>query len=905
MKRLNNAAAPMRMAPLGLVLGLLSVLLVGACCAALFRHKAPQSIPAEAVLRSNPPDMQEAALRRMDPQTGTVPSQRRWAVLEQLQAEHPDALQLRRGAEADAYAWVPVDERLASLAVTAIAADPGNPQVYYFATGEGWFNADAVRGAGVWKSSDAGTTWNRLASTDSSIFHYCQDLVVHPSGAIYVATRTGGVQRSQDGGLSWEQVLGNGNGAARNTACDLELTADGGVFAGIGIFDTDGLYYSDSGDPGSWTKQTNGFPGSGIWRIEIATAPSDPDVAYAVPLANDYLIEGVYRTEDRGLNWTAVQNPGGDRNFAARQGWYDLIIEVDPNDADHVVAGGLNLWRSRDGGQNWQRISSGRPDSLLTRYTHVDQHGVFFQNSDTVYFTNDGGIYRCDNFTADQPVLYQRNDGYNVTQYYAADIARQAGDPRVMGGTQDNGSTISLGEGLGPHKFVSGADGSYCNFDPRNADVFYSSKQYQPIYRFNNGGFELPDTLRNAGVDNDFLRFINPIEIDPVDPGILYQASSRGLQRLKGADSASGESWQAASRLYGEISAIAVSESLPHAVFLGRRAGNAEISVLYRADTTGSDDSPLGLDPFNDLPDGTGLVSVWCTSVWVNPFDANHVLTSYGNYGVNSLWECTNALAAEPRWHSVEGNLPDLPVNWVMAHPKNPDLAWAATDLGIWYTEALNGDSTVWEPCSQFPFVRTDMIRLRRSDYTMVAATHGRGIWTAQLDSNGTVADPVWQERGPTNVGGRTRTLLIDPNDPTGQTVWAGSVSGGLWRTRGISSVGLASPEAADQPFAAWPNPFGAQGVRLGLAPDAAVAESQRGQWQILDAWGRQVALLPAVLNGSDGGQRWIPGPGQPAGLYLARWISDGPQQGGSAAGKAPAAGPALRLLYQPLHRQP
>jgi photosystem II stability/assembly factor-like uncharacterized protein len=850
---------------------------------------------AEAQARTAPPDMQEAAARRMDPATGDVPSERRWAVLEQLQAQMPEPMQLRSSAAAADFSWVPVDDRLASLAVTAIDADPNDPQIFYFATGEGWFNADAVRGAGVWKSTDAGSTWERLASTDSSLFHYCQDLVVHPSGDVYVATRSGGVQRSQDGGLSWTQVLGSGNGSARNTACDLELTADGGVFAGIGIFDTDGIYYSDSGDPGTWTKQTNGFPGSGIWRVEIATAASNPDVAYAVPLATDYLIEGVYRTEDRGTTWTAIENPGGDREFAARQGWYDLIISVDPNDEDHVVAGGLHLWRSRDGGQSWDQISSGRPGSSLTRYVHVDQHNVIWQNSDTVYFTNDGGIYRCDNFTDDVPIIYQRNKNYNSTQYYAADIARQAGDPRVLGGTQDNGSTISLGEGLGPAKFVSGADGSYCNFDPRDGDRFYTSKQYQPIYRFDNGGFELADTLRNNNVDNGDLRFINAIELDPVDPGILYQASSRGLQRLKGADTASGSGWEAASRFYGEISAIGIAEDVPHTVFLGRRTSNAEIARLDNAHLTGDGDQPIGLDPNNDLPDASGLGSVWCTSIWVNPFDANHVLVSYGNYGVNSLWESTNALDPEPRWHSVEGNLPDVPVNWVMAHPKKPDLVWAATDLGIWYTEALNGDSTQWQACSGFPFVRTDMIRLRRSDYTMVAATHGRGIWTAALDALGSIADPQWQERGPTNVGGRTRALLIDPNDPSGQTVWAGSVSGGLWYTRGISAVGLSSPEAESLRATAQPNPFGQEGVLLRLEGEALPP----GQWAILDPWGRRVATLDASDAGqvaavAGAGIRWQPAPGLPTGLYTARWTPE--------SGRLPSGfdAPVLRLLYRP-----
>ncbi len=838
-----------------------------------------------AARRAAPPDMAEAAERRRDPATGTVPSERRWAVLDRLRAEDPSPLRLRR--EADLYGWVPVDDRLAGMAVTALAHDPNDPSVFYFATGEGWFNADAVRGAGIWKSTDAGATWDRLPSTDTSTFWYNQDLVVHPSGDVYVATRSGGVQRSRDGGATWEQVLGVGNGSVRNTACDLELTADGGVFAGIGIFDTDGIYYSDSGDPGTWTKQTNGFPSAGIWRVEIATAPSDPDVAYAVPVSTDYLIEGTYRTEDRGQTWTAVTNPGGDRRFAARQGWYDLILAVDPTDADHVVAGGLHAWRSRDGGETWQRLSSGRPDSLLTRYMHVDQHNVVFVSPDTVYFTNDGGIYRCDNFTDDEPVIYARNDGYNTTQYYAADIARQAGDPRVLGGTQDNGSTLSLGEGLGPHLYVSGADGSFCNFDHTDADRFYTSKQYQPIYRFDNGGFELPDTLRNPLVDENQLRFINPIEMDPVDPTLLYQASSRGLQRLAGADAASGEGFVQASRNVGEISAIGISVEPPNIVFLGRRTANAEVFRLQDAHLTTADDQPYGCDANDDLPDAGLFGTVTCTSIWVNPTDANHVLVSYGNYGVNSVWESTNALDIDPRWRSVEGDLPDLPVNGIMGHPDAPHVAWVATDLGVWYTDSLAGEATAWRISSSFPTVRTDMLRLRRADGTAVAATHGRGIWTAVLDPTGADNDPVWLERGPTNVGGRTRALMVDPNDPTGETVWAGSVSGGLWRTRGISSVGLpgGGPSAEGPLLTAAPNPFGRAGLDLVLES----ARAGEGTLELLDLWGRVVAVpYRGVAAPGATRHRFVPGPGLAPGVYLARW--------------RPASGPAVtrRVLYRP-----
>lgn len=831
--------------------------------------------------------------KRRDPETGAVPSERRYAVLRQLLGQQGMTLrqrmplpgQERAKSSSDlSYSWQQIDDAFASLAVTGITFDPQNPDRYYFCTGEGWFNADAVRGAGIFRSENAGMDWEQLPATATADFWYCQDILVHPqTGDVYVATRSAGIQRSSDHGETWEQVLGSGNGSVRNSVCDLELTADGGVFAGIGIFETDGLYYSPNGDPGTWTKQTNGFPGTGIWRIEIATAPSNPDVAYAVPLSTDGLIDGVYRTADRGNTWTAVNNPGGDRNFAASQAWYDLILAVDPNDENVVAAGGLDVWRSRNGGMEWQRISSGRPDSLLTRYMHVDQHGIFFVNSDTVYFTNDGGIYRSDNFRSDYPLIYDRNKNYRVVQYYAADIAPEAGDFRLIGGTQDNGSHIALGSGLGPFKLVSGADGSYCRFDHREGDRFYTSKQFEPIYRFDQGGFELPDTLDNPLVSNNHLRFINPIEMDPNDPGLLYQASSRGLQRLSNAASATPDGWEQASKNIGEISAIGISTNPPNIVFLGRRAGNAEILRLDDASTSNLLSSPEPTDPNNDIPDVSVFSTVTASCIAVDTADANHVVVSYSNYGVSSLWESRNALSTSPSWTAVEGNLPDLPVNWVWLHPGRPGVAYIATDLGIFFTDQLNGEDTEWQH-DNFPHVRTDMIRFRSADATLVAATHGRGLFTARLLATAAGNALNWVERGPDNIGGRTRALMVDPNDPGGETVWAGSVSGGLWLTRGISSVGIVqSPAPLNPALTVSPNPFSSV-VQLSLR----IPEAGGGHLRIMNLKGELVSTV--------GGQQWVAGtqsifwkpePGLPAGVYLAVWEG--------VAGRQTA-----KLLYQP-----
>ena len=728
-------------------------------------------------------------LKKQDPETGRIPDGALMSAYRTLKAR--GYYRHEQGNTRSEDGWQQVNDYFPSLAITKITYDPNNTNVFYFCTGEGWFNADAVRGAGIFKSTDGGETWFQLPSTDSAIFQYCQDIDVHPiTGDIYVATRSGGLQRSTNGGESWQKVLGSGAGSGRNSICDVEITSDGGVFVGIGIFETDGIYYSANGDSATFSKQTVGLPSTGYYRIELAVSKSDPDIAYAIPCSTSFRIQGIYRTDDRGATWQATNLPGDDNELAARQAWYDLVIEVSPEDPNLIIAGGLNIWRSTDGGGTWDQLTRGSLDSSLLRYMHVDQHAAVFRNQEEVYFGNDGGIYKTLNFSADNPTIYSRNDGYNVTQYYAHAMSGQAGSDVLIGGTQDNGSLLAYNPGLSSFKPVSGADGAFCAINSINEDIFYTTTQYRRLFRFDNGGFEMPDTLTNPNVTDDNLLFINPIEIDPVDPENLYMASNAGLWRLINASTADTSGWEKACTYGGTISAIAVSTNPPNLVFIGRNVSNAEPAVLYDASFVDGGSSPFGLDPSNMIPDATGFGSTrYCSSIAVDVNDANHLIVTYSNYNVNSIWETTNALSGSPTWTSVEGDFPDVPVNWAAIHPGNPNVAYIATELGVFYTDQLNGEATVWIPCTYFPVVRTDMIRIRPEDGRITVATHGRGLWDGTIDPGGVSNDIIWQERGPNNVGGRTRAIMIDPNDPTGQTIWAGSVSGGLWKTTSIDAI--------------------------------------------------------------------------------------------------------------------
>jgi hypothetical protein len=555
-------------------------------------------------------------------------------------------------------------------------------------------------------------------------------------------------------------------------------------------------------------ERMNGLPHFGYDRIELATAPSDADVAYCIPNGTstfDRKIRGIFKTANRGLSWFEVNNPDGEYNLARRQGWYNLILAVHPNNENWVIAGGLHLYQSRNSGIDWEQLSQG--DREKDKYVHVDQHEIVFLDDKTVYFGNDGGIWRTDDISAMEPEIYPVNTNYITTQYYSTAIHPVSGSPRIIGGTQDNGSSMAINSGVDDHDRISGSDGSFCAINHKNGDIMYTTTQYANVYRFVDGGINGYEKITNPALGSNSTLFINPIEIDPNNPDLIYQASSVGLWRLKNASTATENDWEKASRQWGTISAIGIAKDKPNTVFIGRSNGFA-VYIIEGADQSNANTIPKALQFQTGLPQG------FLSNIYINPKDANHALIIVSNFGINNIWESTNMLSEEPSIHPCDGDLPDMPVRWSFIHPDNDRVVYIATELGVFYTENLDSTNTVWIPTNNgMPNVRVDMLRYRESDRTIVAGTHGRGLFTAKLPNDG--YELVWEERGPRNIGGRTRTIMPDPNDPDSKKLWAGSVSGGLWLINNIDSIDYHYIQDNDLKLESLLNPIGKEGSLL------------------------------------------------------------------------------------------
>ncbi|MGD0711757.1 MAG: T9SS type A sorting domain-containing protein [Bacteroidales bacterium] len=627
--------------------------------------------------------------------------------------------------------WTQVNDFFSNLAVTAIAFNPANMQVMYFGTGEGWYNADAVQGDGIWKSTDGGNSWSQLPSTTGNTFWFVNKIAVDASGNVYAATRgqycnTCGIFKSTDGGTSWTLVLYDATCTTSYYGADIEIAADGTLYASLGIFNQGSVYKSATGNSGTWTKLNtggaSGFPTTGFYRVELACAPSNANTVYALTQSSStYGIYNIYKTTNAGTSWTTITLPTNNTScdnseFTNGQAWYDLIAAVDPNSSTTLFVGGLNIFKSTNAGSSWTQISQWYGGCSF-QYVHSDQHAIVFQpgSSDVIYFGNDGGIYRAANGTAGVPTITAKNSSYNITQFYSVAIHPTMTN-YFLAGAQDNGSHQFTTAGINSTTQVTGGDGAFCQIDQNNANYQFTSYVYSNYYVSANSGSSWTGySWGNHG------QFINPTDYDNTQFK-LYCGWDAGYYFFWDNPRTGNTGYTVSVGTFnsGKVTAVTVSPNTAARVFFGLANGR-----VVRVDNAAT--SPVA------TLIGTPVAGASVSCICVEQGNDNHIIITYSNYGVTSVWETTNGGTS---WTSVEGNLPDMPVRWAVFNPYTNTQLFLATELGVWIA-TLNGASTTWVPINTgLANVRVDMIKVRNSDKLIAVATHGRGLFTSTVPSN-------------------------------------------------------------------------------------------------------------------------------------------------------------------------
>ena len=645
--------------------------------------------------------------------------------------------------------WNKVDDFWSNIAVTCIAFDPIDPQTIYVGTGEGFVSGggSAVRGAGIWKSSNGGTSWSQLAS--STGFYWVLDIVVRDEGGsegvVYAAVDGGyhggsfhgltaaGIRRSTNGGASFTNVSPAVPGQTiKFIAADLEIGANNQLWAGTkansySASDRGGGRVLSSSDGSTWTVKESVSVTNGYGRVAIACAPSDSNTVYAI-IENQNECHAIIKTTDYGNNWSGMNEPSDADNgipntdFTRGQAWYDLVIAVDPNDANVVIAGGIDLFRSTNGASSWSQISKWSNNNNLSNldcsFVHADQHAIRFKpgSSSTVIFGNDGGVFYSSSISTAQnnDVIDDRNKDYNVTQYYSCAMGPASGSHYFLAGSQDNGTQRYSTAGVNSTVRVFGGDGGFCFIDQDNSSVAICSYVYNNFYKSTNSGMTFPGSLIE---DNNTGKFINTADYHD-DDNVLYSGKGSGtiwrVRNVTGINPGSPET----------ITVTGMSDDASHircspyssSVFVGSDVG--EVYKVSNANGSYSVSEITGAI----MPVGT----VSCIEIGA---DDDELIVTFFNYGVVSVWYTNDG---GTNWSSIEGDLPNVPVRWALFNPNDRYEVIVATDLGIWTCGDISATNPSWTSSSAgLANTRVDMLQIRPSDMMVIAATHGRGLFSS------------------------------------------------------------------------------------------------------------------------------------------------------------------------------
>ena len=675
------------------------------------------------------------------------------------------------------------DLQMSSLAVVALAFLPGNPNTVFAGTGEGFGNGGSARGAGIFRTTDAGVTWTRLASTATTDFHYTMDVVISTrnTSRIYAATRTG-VFRSNDGGGTWANLIGVPAGGC--TDLDIQKGgASGFVFIACGVNTSAGGAVYRVVDDGTSVVQPmiSGQPGWG--RSSLAVAPSNEAVLYVMTAQSQNLggfgtnsLRGLYLSTNSGASFftqidgtvtpttigqkisqSLLTNPlialltecnqGTSQNF--NQGWYDNVIAVDPVNPARVWAGGIDLFRSENSGQSFGAAGYWWKDrGTDPTYHHADQHVIVFHpqyngtSNRTMFSGHDGGVDRIDNAlapvnttlaqicgspVAGGPQWIDRSNGYITTQFY--DGAVYPDGQTLFGGLQDNG-TQRGGVANPTWTMLRGGDGGHVAVDtlgdanPGN-DVLFLENTNLSIAKSVNGGTTFNSATSGITGDNGFL-FIAPFAMNDGNRQHLWTGGASIWRTTNQA-----VSWQRATGTNqtcggGSVSAVAAHPLDPNRVLIGMSDG------CYHYNHAALSAPNSGLWPGGGFI-GSGYIS------WVawDPTNINVAYATVSNFGVTNLLKTVNGgVSWTPSTGSGGTALPQIPALSVAVSPVDPQQVFVGTDLGV-FTSVDGGASWFVENTG---FANTPVEALRVSDSTprqLVAFTHGRGVWRVPMVDGG------------------------------------------------------------------------------------------------------------------------------------------------------------------------
>lgn len=645
--------------------------------------------------------------------------------------------------------WAVVDDFMANLAVSCVVFQPGSPSVMFAGTGEGYYNGDRIQGAGIFGSTDGGTTWAQLPSTATTDYLFVNRIAFSADSTIMLAATSTGLFRSTNAGGSWTKVITTG--FAYPDITDVDFLPGSSTLAVASGYQRN-VYYSTNGGT-TWTPSTIPSVGgvTNFNRIElgVATAGTSSTVYALVDLKTESSATStqLWKSVNNGVAFSQVSTNGG---FLSTQGWYDNAIWVSPTDSETVVVGGVDLYRSTNGGVGFTKISSWQiaPNSAhADHHTIVNDPGYNGTTNTRVYFANDGGVYKAENVltvtSASGGGFTSLNNNYGVTQFFGAGGNSTTG--KIIGGTQDNGTLLYSPSG-GPQAWttVFGGDGGFSAADQSNSNYMYGEYTYLTIHRSSNGGagsdgfIYAPSTASCTAASpiycitdayNSYANFIAPFILDPNTSSRLLAGGAslwRSNDPRTPMTSSTGPQWVAIKpptnpadpgNYWGYISAIAVARGNSDVIWVGHNSGDVYVT------SNGTAASPTWTKV-----DGATLPNRRVNRIAV--IDSSTALVGFGGFTTNNVWKTSNTGAS---WTASSGSgasaLPSAPVYALVVHPTDGSRVYAGTEVGVF---ASTDGGANWSTPHDGP-ANVSVDELMFVGAQLVTVTHGRGVFTSSL----------------------------------------------------------------------------------------------------------------------------------------------------------------------------
>ncbi len=782
----------------------------------------------------------------------------------------------------------PLFDKQPSYSLGCVALDPNNPEVVWVGTGENVSGRHVGWGDGVYRSRDAGRTWEQMGLAASE---HIGKIIVDPrdgnvvyaaaEGPLWSAGGERGLYKTSDGGATWRAVLEIDPDTG---VTDVEMDPSNPdvlyaaayqrrrhIWAFMGGGPGSGIYKSsDAGE--TWRQVKEGLPKGDMGKIGLAVTPADPTLVYATIEANEEE-RGFYRSRDRGESWER-------RNEYLSGGTgphYYQEIEASPSDPDLVYQMDVFVHVTRDGGKTFANLETGKEK-------HSDNHALWIDPQDGKHLLvgTDAGLYE----TFDEGKTYRHFPNLPVSQFYRLALDNASPFYNVLGGAQD------LGTLLGPTRTTNiegvrnqdwsvplGADGYHTGFDPEDPDTMYLEWQGGNVMRYDRRSDEAVDIkpMPEPGDPPERWNWDTPILVSPHDPHRLYVAS----QRVWRSDNR-GDSWTAISpdlthnRNRYELPHFDRVWSVDDLYDTGAMSKYATISILSESPLVegllyaGTDDGRIQVRDgggdwraAEDLPGVPAFAFIQDVEAGCHDPDTVFAVADAHKVGDYSPYVFESRDRGRT-WRSIAGDLPEGTIGWAIEQDdQNPDLLFLGSEFGL-YASPDRGER--WFKLGGAPTIAFRDIEIQRRDGDLVGATFGRGFYV--LDDYAPLRSLAeYAQAGTAALFPVRDAWWYVPNTPM--------------QSPGQPTLGSSSFKAANPPFGALFRYYLPEALK---SPKKARQENEKELrkeqkdipfpgWERLrrEAVAREPQVLILVRDSDGAPVRWLEGTNE-AGLQQASW---------------------------------